>query len=214
MPLKVTDLGLVDFQDARVQQRELFREVEAGLWSAGLIVCRHYPAITVSRRANRNNILVSQEELKNKGISVYEVERGGDVTYHGPGQLIAYPVFNLNYFKKDIHWFLEYLEGLIIRCLDEFGVKGERAPGLTGVWAGRLKIASIGIAVRNWITFHGLSINIKSNDLANFSLIRPCGMDIMVTSMESETGGIVQTEEVKQNLVSLFKASSGFSNRD
>ena len=214
MPLKVIDLGLVDFQDAQVQQKELFRQVKGGSFDAGLIVCRHYPVITVSRKANRNNILVSREELENKGINVYAVERGGDVTYHGPGQLIAYPVFNLNYFKKDIHWFLRYLEGLIIRCLEESGVKGERSAGLTGVWAGRLKIASLGIAIRNWITFHGLSINIKSNDLANFSLIRPCGMDIIVTSMESETGGIVQIEEVKQNLVSLFKSSSGFLNSD
>ncbi|MFA4989983.1 MAG: lipoyl(octanoyl) transferase LipB [Candidatus Omnitrophota bacterium] len=212
MPLKVIDLGLVHFPDAQVQQKELFREIKSGRAGAGLIVCRHYPVITLSRKANRDNILVSQAELENKGISVYAVERGGDVTYHGPGQLIAYPVFNLNYFKKDIHWFLRYLEGLIIRCLEKSGVKGERSAGLTGVWSGRLKIASLGIAIRNWITFHGLSINIKSNDLANFSLIRPCGMDIIVTSMESETGRIIQIEEVKQNLVSLFESSFGFLN--
>ena len=212
MSLKVIDLGLVDFKDAWAKQKELFQEVKDGHLRAGLIVCRHYPVITVSRKANRKNILVSREELKNKGIAIYAVERGGDVTYHGPGQLIAYPVFNLNYFKKDIHWFLRYLEDLIIRCLNESGVKGERAAGLTGVWVGKSKIASIGIAIRNWITFHGLSINVKSSDLTNFSLIRPCGMDIMITSIESEAGRAVGIGEFKRKFVGLFKgAVSGLS---
>ncbi|MDD2679467.1 MAG: lipoyl(octanoyl) transferase LipB [Candidatus Omnitrophica bacterium] len=208
MPLKVIDLGLVDFEAAWAKQKELFREVQEGDLRAGLIVCQHYPVITVNRRIGRKNILASQEELKNKGIAVYEVERGGDVTYHGPGQLIAYPVFNLNYFKKDIHWFLRYLEDLIIRSLSDAGIKGERSNGLTGVWVGRLKIASIGIAIRNWITFHGLSINVKNSDLTNFSLIRPCGMDIMITSIESETGLPVSIGEFKQRFVSLLKGAS------
>ena len=205
MDLKIIDLGLIDFKYAWARQKELFREVKEGSLRSGLIVCQHHPVITVSRRADRNNILVSREALKDKGIAIYEVERGGDVTYHGPGQFIAYPVFNLNYFKKDIHWFLRHLEELIIRCLNNSGIKGERAAGKTGVWAGKLKIASIGIAVRNWITFHGLSINVKSSDLTNFSLIRPCGMDIMVTSIESQTRKIVCMEEFKRSFLSLLK---------
>ena len=209
MSLKVIELGLVDFQDAWARQRELFREVKESRLRCGLIVCRHYPAITVSRRANRNNILAPPDELKNRGIGIYAVERGGDVTYHGPGQLIAYPVFNLNYFKKDIHWFLRFLEGLIIRCLEESGIKGDRVEGLTGVWAGRSKIAAIGIAVRNWITFHGLSLNVQNSDLSNFSLIRPCGMDIMVTSMETVSGKAIPIEKIQRDLVNLFKTSCG-----
>ena len=206
MHLKVIDLDLVDFQDAWAKQKELFREVKDGRFCAGLIVCRHHPVITISRKAkNRENILASQEELREKGIAIYEVERGGDVTYHGPGQLIAYPVLNLNYFKKDIHWFLRYLEELIIRCLNDSGVRGERVSGLTGVWIRHKKIASIGIAVSNWITFHGLSINVKKSDLANFSLIRPCGMDIMVTSVESETNEIVHIGDLKQKFLKLLE---------
>jgi lipoyl(octanoyl) transferase len=104
---------------------------------------------------------------------------------------------------------LRFLESLIIRCLEESGIKGDRVEGLTGVWAGRSKIAALGIAVRNWITFHGLSINVKNSDLSNFSLIRPCGMDIMVTSMETVSGKVIPIEKIQRDLVNLFKTSCG-----
>ncbi len=204
MDLKIIDLGLINFSDAWVKQKALFQEVKTGSLDKALLICRHYPVITLGRGAKKTNILASEEELKKKGVAVYEVERGGDVTYHGPGQLTVYPVFNLNYLKKDIHWFLRYLEGIIIATLSDFGIPGERQQGLTGVWVRKKKIASIGIAIRNWITFHGLSINIKQEDLANFSLIRPCGMDIIVTSMESENKAIINIEQVKKRFVSLL----------
>jgi lipoate-protein ligase B len=207
MDLKIIDLGLVSFQEAYLLQKELFREVKTGVLDKALVVCRHYPVITCGRGAKRSNIIASPDELKNKGIAVYEVERGGDVTYHGPGQLTIYPVFNLSYFKKDINWFLRYLEGLIISSLNEFGVKGERRAGLTGVWVGERKIASIGIAIRNWITFHGLSVNIKRDDLANFSLIRPCGMDIMITSLESERGSNICEQDYKKEFIKMLESS-------
>jgi len=207
MDLKIVDLGLVNFDAAWVKQKELFQEVKSGSLDKALLICRHYPVITAGRGAKRANILASEEELRSKGIAVYEVERGGDVTYHGPGQLTIYPVFNLNYLKKDIHWFLRHLEGIIISGLNYFGIPADRREGLTGVWVGKKKISSIGIAIRNWITFHGLSINIKQEDLVNFSLIRPCGMDIILTSMESEIGSAVDMGDFKGKLISLFKSN-------
>ena len=202
MDLKIVDLGLVDFKDAWAKQKELFGDVKSGMLDKALIICQHQPVITIGRSAKAKNILVSEAELRNKGISVYTVERGGDVTYHGPGQLTIYPIFNLNFFKKDIHWFLRYLEGVIILTLHDFGIKGERSSGLTGVWVKGSKIASIGIAIRNWITFHGLTINVRKSDMANFSLIRPCGMDIMLTSIESEIGGPIRTQDIKNSFIS------------
>jgi len=136
---------------------------------------------------------------------MYEIERGGDVTYHGPGQLIVYPVFNLTYLKKDIHLFLRQLEGLAMDFLSDFGIKGLRYKGLTGVWIDKKKVASIGIAIRNWITFHGMSINIKKDDLDNFSLIEPCGMDIEMTSLETVLGKNIEIEQTKEIFTRKFK---------
>ncbi len=205
MGLEVIDLGLVDFKTAWQKQKEVFQQVKDGFPDKALVICRHYPAITLGRSADKKNILASQEELAKRGIGVYEVERGGDVTYHGPGQLIVYPVFNLKYLKKDIYWFLRSLEDLIIACLDEFGIKGQRLKGLTGVWVEQGKIASIGIAISHWITFHGFSINIKRSDLINFSLIRPCGMDIMISSVESCLGEDFKIQRIKQSVIRRFK---------
>lgn len=205
MDLKIIDLGLIDFNAAWKKQKELFSEVKDGRLNHALVLCRHKPVITLGRRADKGNILLASEDLINRGIAIREIERGGDVTYHGPGQLTVYPVLNLNYLKKDIHWFLRELEGLVIKSLDNFGIKSQRREGLTGVWVGNRKISSLGIAIRNWITFHGLSINIKRDDLSNFSLIRPCGMDIMVTSIESEMGRVFDPEEFKMTVIKLFK---------
>jgi len=202
MGLKIIDLGLVDFNEAWAKQRELFKDVLAGSPDNALLICRHLPVITLGRSAKKINILVSLEKLRSKGIAVYEVSRGGDVTYHGPGQLTVYPILNLNLFRKDIHWFLRLLEGWIISYLTEFGITGERINGLTGVWVGKSKLASIGISVKNWITLHGFSINIKNDDLKNFSLIKPCGMDIMMTSVESESAKTISMELAKARLIS------------
>jgi len=204
MQIEIFDLGLVNFKQAWVFQKEIFLAVKKQIYPFALILCLHKPVITLGRLANKNNILIDEEELKLRGIQVYEIERGGDVTYHGPGQLIVYPVFNLNYLKKDIHWFLRQLEEVILNCLEDFGVKGERKAGLTGVWLGQQKIASIGIVIKNWITFHGLSLNIKKNDLKNFCLIRPCGMDIEMTSFETAIKRDIEINEVKENLIVKF----------
>jgi len=214
MVFKIFDLGLADFQKTLDFQKETHSAVKNNELSSALIFCRHYPVITLGRPANKENILITEAELRNRGIAVYEIERGGDVTYHGPGQLMAYPVFNLNYLKKDIHWFLRQLEEAVIAYLSDLGIKGQRRPGLTGVWVNAKKISSIGIAIRNWITFHGLSINIKSDDLANFSLIRPCGMDIEMTALETILGREIEIESVKQNLIHKFSEIFSYQQAD
>ena len=134
MPFEVFDLGLTDFGKAWEFQKEIFSKVKAGLLKSTLIVCQHYPVITLGRSADKNNILIGKEELEKRMIKTYEIERGGDVTYHDPAQLIAYPVFNLIHFKKDIWLFLRYLEEVTIALLSGYGLRCKRYPGMTGVW--------------------------------------------------------------------------------
>lgn len=205
MQFRVFDLGLIDFKEAWEFQREIFDDVKDSSIESALILCQHYPVITLGRKALKENIGVCERELKKRGIQVYEIERGGDVTYHGPGQIIVYPIFNLIYFKKDIHLFLRRLEEAVIDFLAEWGIRGARYAGLTGVWVDNQKIASIGIAVKNWITFHGLSINIKKDDLDNWLLIRPCGMDIEITSLETRLGREVEIDSIKRALIHRFE---------
>lgn len=205
MEFKVFDLGLVEFKQAWEFQKEIFQKVKNGLLESGLILCQHYSVITLGRSADKKNILISEQGLRDKGISVYPIERGGDVTYHGPGQLMVYPVFNLNYFKKDIHLFLRNLEQAVIDFLGQWGIEANRRLGLTGVWIKTEKIASVGITIRNWITFHGLSINVKRDDLDNFCLIRPCGMNITMTSIETILNSQIKMESVKEKISPIFK---------
>ncbi len=201
---KIIDLGLIDFLEAWNFQKKTFEEVKSGKYESALIICRHNPVITLGRQAKRENILVDEGSLKEKGIALYSIERGGDVTYHGPGQITVYPIYNLNHLKKDIHWFLRRLEEVAIDFLADFGIIGLRRLGLTGVWVGDKKIASIGIAIKDWITFHGLTINIKEEDLSNFRLIRPCGMDVEMASMEAALNREIEINNTKSNLISSF----------
>jgi lipoate-protein ligase B len=204
MEFKSFDLGLVDFERAWDFQKEVFQKVKNNELPAGLIICRHYPVITMARNAVRKNVLATNEELQAKKISLFQIERGGDVTYHGPGQLVIYPIVNLSRLKKDIHLFLRNLEEVAIQALRNFSIKAQRKKGFTGVWVGDAKIASIGIAIKNWITFHGLSLNIERQDLKNFSLIRPCGLDIMMTSMETVLDKRLPIDEVKPSIHKTF----------
>ncbi|MDD4953288.1 MAG: lipoyl(octanoyl) transferase LipB [Candidatus Omnitrophica bacterium] len=205
MKPEVFDLGLIDFQKAYDFQKEIFGRVKNGKTCGALILCRHNPVVTLGRSANKNNLLVSAEELKAKGIRVYALERGGDITYHGPGQLTLYPVLDLRYLKKDIHWFLRKMESAIIGFLADFGVEARQRVGFTGAWIGQRKIASIGIAIRNWITFHGLSVNIEKNDLKNFELIRPCGMDIKMISLEEASGRVIDSKIAAERIIWNFR---------
>ena len=205
MEFEVFDLGLTGFEEALRFQKELFSRVKAGALNGALVLCSHHPVITTGRRAKAGAILVSDIELERRGIPVYQTERGGEVTYHGPGQLTLYPVINLGRLKKDIRYFLRELEGSAIDMLSELGIKGSRRGRLTGVWVEGRKVASIGIAVRNWITFHGMSINIKKDDLSNFRFIRPCGMDIRMTSVETVSGRSIDMAQVGAMLTDGLK---------
>jgi lipoate-protein ligase B len=207
------DLGLVDFEYAWKLQKRLHAELKEGSQTYKLVLCQHHPVVTFGRQARPENCKASEEELRQQGISVYHIERGGDITYHGPGQCVVYPLVNLAYFKKDIHWFLRQLEEVVIRALGDWGIRGKRREGLTGVWVGCEKISSIGIAIKNWITFHGISINVAAHDLAGYGFIRPCGMDIQMTSMESQLRRPVVIDEVKSAFAREFQNWGRFFER-
>ena len=209
MEFELHDLGLVDFKKAWDFQKEVFLKVKEGSKDPTLILCRHYPVVTLGRSAKKENCKISETELKDRGIQVYSADRGGDITYHGPGQQMLYFILDLKYFKNDIHLFLRYLEGMAIDVLSRFGISSQRKSGFSGVWIGDKKVSSVGITVRNWITYHGLAINVKADDLANFSLIRPCGMDIDMTSMETVLGTEVSFWKVKDGLVRRWEYDQG-----
>ncbi len=198
------NLGIVDYREAHQLQKRLLQEHIEGRGSDTLLLLQHNPVITIGRSGSRSNILLSESALAAAGIEVCEIERGGDVTYHGPGQLTGYPIINLQHFRKDVHWYLRQLEEVIIRVLTEYGITGERIEGYTGVWVGNEKIAAIGISVRRWITYHGFAFNINP-DMSHFQMITPCGItDKGVTSLERLLGYRVDIDEVADRTASAF----------
>lgn len=200
----VLKLGIVDYGRAYELQKRLLQEHLQGRGSNSLLLLQHKPVITIGRNGSRSNILASKPALKAEGIEIYEIERGGDVTYHGPGQLTGYPIIDLRCFKKDIHWYLRQLEEVIIRVLAVYGIVGGRMEGYTGVWVGNEKIAAIGVAVRRWITYHGFAFNVHP-DMSHFEMIRPCGIsDKGVTSLEKLLGYRVDMDEVSDRTTSTF----------
>jgi lipoate-protein ligase B len=199
--MHIIDLGLIEYREALEKQREVHRQVCDGSVPAAIIVCRHYPVITVGRSAKQDSLLLPRHEYKKRGIDVIDVDRGGDVTYHWPGQLIMYPVFPLAAFNNDLHRYVRFLEYSILSSLASFGICPVRRQSLTGVWVQARKIASIGIAVKRWVSYHGLSLNVTRNGLADFSLIRPCGMDISMTSVENELGRKASFDDITHELL-------------
>lgn len=184
-PLSIMNLGLIKYSEAMAVQKKVFEDVSRGASPDTLIVCQHYPVITYGRLAKKRHLLVSEEILRGKGIELCETDRGGDITFHGPGQAVFYPVIDLKHLKKDLHFFLRLLEESVIQSLREhFGLNAYRKEDMTGVWIGPYKVAFIGIGVKNWVTYHGLSLNI-SVDLEGFSLIKPCGLDTEVNSIDN-----------------------------
>jgi lipoate-protein ligase B len=167
--LEVRRLGRTDYAATHALQEELVAERLAGTSGDVLILTEHEPVITLGRGAK-------PEALETAGVPVVEVERGGDATYHGPGQLVAYPIYLLPEGRRDLHRYLRDLEEVVIRMLAEVEVEGTRRPGATGVWVGDKKLASIGVAVRRWVAWHGLSLNLFT-DLAAYQRFRPCGLD-------------------------------------
>jgi lipoyl(octanoyl) transferase len=188
--LAVLDLGRRRYGEVLELQRDLVRRRLAGeLTDDLLILVEHEPVVTLGRGTRTASLPLSPAELAQRGVEVHEVERGGDVTWHGPGQLVGYPIFDLTGHRPDLHWYLRQLEAALIAALDRLGIPAERNPGLTGVWTRGRKIASIGIHVKRWVTLHGFALNVTA-DLAGFGLIVPCGIEgVVMTTVARERGG-------------------------
>jgi len=218
--LKVLNLGLKPYSEVWELQKQLQQELISGTAQETLIICQHNPVITLGTSADSSNILVNEAILKEKSVELFKIERGGDVTFHGPGQLVAYPILNLNNHRRDVDWYLRTLEAVIIQTLKVFDIEGYRITGKTGVWIHphddtssdaqrERKIASIGVRLSRWCSMHGLALNIKDCS-AGFSLINPCGFnDIVSTSIEQE-GIIANHALVETGLVSTFKELFGY----
>ncbi len=169
-----------------------------------LILLEHPAVITLGRRGRTEHLLASEAELARRGIALAESGRGGDVTFHGPGQLVGYPIVDLNRLGRDLHAYLRRLEEVLLLTLRAFGVAGERLPGKTGVWVQGAKIASIGVGVRRWIAWHGFALNV-STDLSGFGAIVPCGLpDVSMTTLERVVGRAVPLKEVEERTVAAF----------
>lgn len=185
--LWTVDLGLRSYGEVLELQRAAARaRIFGELAQDVLLLVEHPPVITLGRSSKDAHLLANPEQLTARGVEVFEVERGGDVTFHGPGQLVGYPIIDLKRHKQDLHWYLRQVEEVLIRALAEFGIAGERVAKYTGVWTGRRKIASIGVHARDWVTWHGFALNV-STELSFFDLIVPCGIpEVTMTSMQRE----------------------------
>ena len=204
-PARILELGLVDYDRTRSIQLQLVDKRVDGRITDTFVFVEHPPTITVGRGALENNILASEEILKQRDVQVCETERGGDVTFHGPGQQVIYPIINLEQRGRDLHRFLRDLEEVVINFLENYDIKGERIPGKTGVWVSDKKICAIGIAVKRWVSYHGLALNLCT-DLSYFDLINPCGLpSSTVTSLESLTGIPVDRSKVFFELVNSLE---------
>ena len=206
--LLVWDLGRRSYEETLEQQRDLCRlRIRGDLADDLLLLVEHEPVITLGRGTRASSLPVPVADLQRRGIGVHEVERGGDVTYHGPGQLVGYPILDLRQHREDLHWYLRQLEAGLIHALGQLGVEAERRAGLTGVWTRGRKIASIGIHVKQWVTFHGFALNVSTN-LSAFDLIVPCGIpDVVMTSVARElsrTDPAALWEETRRDVTEAF----------
>ncbi|HET7585491.1 MAG TPA: lipoyl(octanoyl) transferase LipB [Gemmatimonadaceae bacterium] len=190
-------LGVRPYAEVLELQRQVARARIAGeIAQDMLLLVEHSPVVTLGRTAKPEHLLLSADALAARGIELFEVERGGDVTYHGPGQLVGYPIIDLKRHRQDLHWYLRQVEEVLIRALARWDIRAERNPGLTGVWTQDRKIASIGIHARDWVTWHGFALNVTTEPAA-FDVIVPCGIaGVEMTSMAREAGRPVAIWEV------------------
>jgi lipoyl(octanoyl) transferase len=194
------DVGLIGYAEAYALQQRVVAARKAGAIEDVLLLCEHPHVITQGRNGKREHLLVSESVLRQKGVEYYETSRGGDITYHGPGQIVGYPILNLGAIRRDVVWYVRTLEEAMIRATAEFGITAQRLAGKTGIWtrAGNSeeKLAAIGVHISRWVTSHGFAYNV-STDLRNFDLIVPCGIaDRKATSLEKLLGRNVEQKEV------------------
>ncbi|MCY3757302.1 MAG: lipoyl(octanoyl) transferase LipB [Acidobacteria bacterium] len=207
------DLGFRDYEESlRVQERIVARR-KCGFLPDCLLFVDYPPIITLGRGGKREHLLAGPEELRRRGVRVYPAGRGGDITYHGPGQLVVYPVLDLKAWHRDIHRYLRTLERCLVEMLLDFGIPSETLPGATGVWVEGRKIGAIGVRTSNWVTSHGLALNVNT-DLRYFDLIVPCGLvGRGVTSMAAQLGRSLELSEVRSCLIGHFARTFGRSLR-
>ncbi len=204
MKCTVQWLGLIDYQPAYEIQKRLLEERLAGRINDVLLLLEHTPVITLGKSGKLENVLVSREELAARGVSLVFIDRGGDATYHGPGQLVGYPIMDLRQREKDAHRYLRHLEEVLIRTLSDYGIKAERDRSHAGVWFDNHEIAAIGLSLKKWITMHGFALNVNTN-MEHFSLINPCGFkNRKAISMREILGHELSMEAVKERLLAHF----------
>lgn len=216
------DLNLIDYKEAWEYQEKLFNEVTQDKLNDGgnlnyLLFCEHPHVYTLGKSGANSNLLISPEMLKSIGATYYHINRGGDITYHGPGQIVAYPIFNLEDFNLTLKTYIYNLEQVVIDCLATYGIEGTRMSGATGVWiepgvkGKERKICAIGVRASRYVTMHGFALNVNTN-LNYFSYINPCGfIDKGVTSIQKELGHEVDLQSVKNNLKEQFSSRFGFN---
>jgi lipoyl(octanoyl) transferase len=203
--LLITDLGLISWAEAYALQQQLVAARKAGEIEDVFLLCEHPHVITLGRSANRTNLLASEHVLRQKGVELRATNRGGDITYHGPGQAVGYPIVDLNHIKRDVGWYVRTLEEVMIRASADLRVSAFRVPGKTGTWvhSGDMeeKLGAIGVHISRWVTSHGFAFNV-STDLRYFDLIVPCGIaDRKATSLEKILSRSVSLDDVKASLV-------------
>ncbi len=222
----VHDIGLIDYQEGWDYQEKLFKQSidhkiavrkgeSTGVASNHLLFCQHPHVYTLGKSGKKDHLLLSEAELAQKKAVFYKINRGGDITYHGPGQIVVYPILDLEQFFTDIHQYMRYLEEAVIKTIAVFGLKGERLKGMTGVWldpgkSNERKICALGVKASRWVTMHGIGFNVNTN-LDYFSNIVPCGIeDKAVTSMQKEIGSPLDLMEVQSILLQELKDLFGF----
>ncbi len=200
----VEQLGVVDYAEGLCLQRECVAARKAGEIPDTLLLLEHPHVYTLGRNAKKENILLPREQLAARGAQVIEIDRGGDVTYHGPGQLVGYPILDLTQHRRDIAWYMRALEEVLIEVAGEYGIQAGRLAGAPGVWVGNDKLAAMGVHISRWVTSHGFALNVNT-DLHYFDFIIPCGLrDKGVTSLQKLLGRRVEIDDVAERLARHF----------
>jgi len=202
-------LGRVAYEEALELQRHIARDrISGALPQDVLLLVEHPPVVTLGRASKGKHLIASPEFLRSKGVELFEVERGGDVTFHGPGQLVGYPIVDLKRHRLDLHWYLRKIEEALINTLADYDIVAERNPSFTGVWTKGRKIASIGVHARDWVTWHGFALNVTT-DLSYFDLMVPCGIDgVVMTSIARELGiDDISARDVIERVSAKFAAA-------
>ena len=205
---ELRELGRLEYGKAFELQRKLVEERKRGVIPDQLLIVEHPHVITLGRSGRMEHLLASEEILRRAGVSFYHTDRGGDITYHGPGQIVGYPIVDLREWKRDVTAYVRAIEQVLIGTLGAFGIAAGRVPGSTGVWVNERKVAAIGVHISRWITSHGFALN-HTTDLSYFGYIVPCGLTKPVTSM-AELGSTARREDIVAELARSFRGVFGY----